>query len=239
MSGPPGGREERLVEAPPPHDQQVSSRKALTVRHVVKHGRGRNKALRLAPPRHRIIVAVDIENSTARTNPAKADLRHLMYTTLEKSLVVSGIYQDHRDSFVDRGDGILVLIHPVDEVPTTVLLSSVFPTLGELLSACADAHLRLRAVLHAGEVHYDGRGCFGEALDIAFYLLSAPEVKHRFREIAAPLLLVVSHYIHQSFVRHGYDGINEREFVPDVHVQVAGQQHLGWIQVPTATTNGH
>lgn len=188
--------------------------------------------LRASPPRHRIIFAVDIEGSTTRTNSVKASLRHVMYTLLEECLVTSGVSEDHRDPFVDRGDGILVLIHPVDEVPKTLLLSRVIPTLGTLLCRQADLRLRLRAVLHAGEVHYDSRGSFGEALDVAFRLLDAAEVKERFRTARAPLLLVVSDDIHQAVIRHGYEGIDQHAFVPAVYVNVADKVRLGWISVP-------
>jgi class 3 adenylate cyclase len=196
----------------------------------------------LGPPRHRSILAVDIEGSTARTNTAKAGLRAAMYALLEESMVVSGIGELYRDPLVDRGDGILALIHPVDDVPKTLLLSMVIPTLGELLVEHAarnpDQHLRLRAVVHAGEVHYDGRGCFGEALDVAFRLLDAPEVKEVLRRSVGPLLLVASDQIYRSVIRHGYDGIDERAFVEVAHVEVAGQRHCGWVRVPQEA-NGH
>jgi len=47
-------------------------------------------------------------------------------------------------------------------------------------------------VVHAGEVHYDDNGCFGEALDVAFRLLDAPRFKKALREAASPLILIVS-----------------------------------------------
>jgi class 3 adenylate cyclase len=190
--------------------------------------------LQATPPHHRVILAVDIEGSTMRTNTAKAGLRHVMYALLEECLIISGVQEDHRDSFIDRGDGILVLIHPVDEVPKTLLLSMVAPTLETLLCQHADEfpeqELRLRVVVHAGEVHYDGRGCFGESLDVAFRLLDAAEVKERFRRTRAPLILVVSDDIHQMVIRHGYEGIDQQAFVPAAYVNVAGQVRLGWIK---------
>jgi hypothetical protein len=188
-------------------------------------------------PRHRIIFAVDIEDSTMRTNVAKASLRHVMYALLVQCLIKSGIREDHRDPLVDRGDGILVLIHPVDEIPKTLVLSKVIPTLESLLWKYAADHpqqqLRLRAVVHAGEVHYDGRGCFGESLDVAFRLLDAAEIKERFRTTRAPLLLVASDDIHQTVIKHGYEGIDQQAFIRAVYVTVAGQIRLGWVHVPT------
>lgn len=193
---------------------------------------------RLSPgvPHHRAIFAVDIEASTTRNNMAKAGLRDAMYEMVERSLVDSGITAEYRDPLVDRGDGILTLVRPVDEVPKTLLLSAVVPTLAELLAgyneARPDQRLRLRAVVHAGEVHQDNRGNFGEALDIAFRLLDAPAVKQAFRMSTGPLLLVVSDDIYKSIVRQGYDGIDERAFTPVADVLVHEQRHCGWVCLP-------
>jgi hypothetical protein len=159
-----------------------------------------------------------------------------MYQLVETSLQANGITDSYRDPFVDRGDGILTLVRPVDEVPKTVLLSTVVPMLSELLVDHERQHpgrrLRLRAVLHAGEVHQDEQGPFGESLDIAFRLLDAPEVKQAFRLSTGPLLLVVSELIYRSIVRHGYDGIDERMFAPVTDVVVGGAHHPGWVCLP-------
>jgi hypothetical protein len=187
-------------------------------------------------PCHMSIMAVDIESSTARSNSAQAQLRGVMYELFEEALQVSGIAKRHRDALIDRGDGILALIRPVDQVPKALLLNSVIPTLSKLLTAHGsrypDNQFRLRAVVHAGEVHYDRRGCFGEALDITFRLLDAAEVKRKLRQTTASLVLVVSDDIYHSVIRQGYPGIDETSFEPLVHVRIADQQHLGWINVP-------
>jgi hypothetical protein len=187
-------------------------------------------------PRYRSILAVDIENSAARTNSTKAKLRHVLYELFEKSLQVTGIAKCHRDALIDRGDGILPLIHPVDQASKVLLLNPFISTLSRLLTD-HDTHypnhqFRLRVVVHAGEVHYDDRGCFGEALDITFRLLDATEVKRRLRQAAAPLVLVVSNDIYRSVIRHRYPGIEENAFEPLAPVRLAGQQHRGWIYVP-------
>jgi hypothetical protein len=197
---------------------------------AMPYPRGDGVTARRPAPRHRIILAVDIGKSTTYTNPAKAHLRQAMYTSLEQSLRTGGISEDHRDAFIDLGDGALILIRPVDEVPKTLVLGTVIPALAGLLAAHSpDRRLRLRVVLHAGEVHYDGRGYFGEALDIAFRLLDAPGAKHYFHTVSAPVILVVSDHIHDSIVRHGYEDIDEDAFRPRVHVRVAGRHHTGWV----------
>lgn len=196
--------------------------------------------LEVAPPRYRNIFAVDVEGSTVRTNPAKASMRRDMYTMVEDALRAAGIPEHHRDDFVDRGDGVLALIHPLDEIPKTLLLNGVLPDLQARLVAHAAEHaaqpLRLRAVLHAGEVHHDGRGCFGEAIDVACRLLEAPEVKYLFRQTGNPLLLVVSDVFYTSIVRHGYAGIDERDYLAISPVKVGEQDYRGWVHVPGGGT---
>ena len=186
-------------------------------------------------PRQRTIVAVDIEGSTNRNNTARARLRHDMYVLLEGALLASGITEDLREPFLDRGDGAMVFVHPADTVPKTLLLNTFVPTLSELLaehSAGSPHGFRLRVALHSGEVHFDDRGTFGEDIDVTVRLLDSPEVKARLRQTSALLVLVVSGHIHRSVIRHGYDGIDERTFEPLVQLRVGGHVHQGWVQVP-------
>ncbi|WP_205215182.1 adenylate/guanylate cyclase domain-containing protein [Amycolatopsis albispora] len=186
------------------------------------------------PPVTRVIFAVDIEGSTKQNNMMKAGLRAAMYKMVEQSLRQAGIGENHHEPWVDRGDSVLVLVRPVDEVPRTVFLSEVVPSLEEMLQAHAAAEsghrLRMRAVLHAGEVHIDRYGCFGEALDIAFRLLDAPMLKDLFRSTETPLLLAVSDAIYQGVVRQGYDGIDPASFTQALQVEVANQLHRGWVR---------
>jgi class 3 adenylate cyclase len=136
-------------------------------------------------PRYRAILALDIERSTSRPNPVKGELRNKIYELFEAALRLTGISTSHRDQFIDRGDGILALIHPVDQAPKALLLNRAVPVLSRLLAdynaslprfSHPERQLRIRVVVHAGEVHYDANGCFGEALDVAFRLLDAVRV---------------------------------------------------------------
>lgn len=181
---------------------------------------------------YRTIVAVDIEGSTARTDAAKARLRAVMYDLLETALHACGIAEKHRDPMVDRGDGAFILVRAVDHAPKTLLLTGFIPILNDLLAAhnanCRD-QIRLRAAVHAGEVNYDRRGCFGEAIDLTFRLLDAPAAKTALRDAAEPLILVVSDPLYQSVVRHGYHGLDERRFARLVQVEIGDQAHHGWV----------
>ena len=196
-------------------------------------------------PHYRAIVALDIESSTTRPNPVKGELRNKAYELFEVALCTAGIGRRYRDRFIDRGDGILALIHPVDQAPKALLLNRAVPLLGRLLAeynASLPRHsqpqrqLRLRVVVHAGDVHYDANGCYGEALDVAFRLLDAARVKKALRESADPLVLVISEDIHRSVVRHGYDGIDRQSFQRLVRVCVAGRRYPGWVRCPEHVT---
>jgi class 3 adenylate cyclase len=198
----------------------------------------------VGPPHHRTIVALDIEMSTNRTDSVKAELRSKIYELFDAALRSAGIHRRYRDRFIDRGDGILALIRPVDKAPKTILLNCAIPALNHLLAdhnaslpraSRAQRLLRVRVVLHAGEVHYDANGCFGEALDVAFRLLDATQVKRALQVAADPLILVVSGDIYRSVVRHGYDGIDQHAYHPLVRVQIAGKRYPGWIHIAEQT----
>ena len=188
---------------------------------------------------HRTIIVLDIEQSSRRTDPVKAELRNKVYELFEMALRSVGIYPRHRDRFVDRGDGVLALVHPVRQAPKEVVLNRAIPALRRLLTdynvslprASLAHQLRVRIVVHAGEVRYDSHGCFGEALDIAFRLLDDARVKQVLRATSDPLALVISGDIYRSVVRHGYDGVDQPPFQSLGHIQVAGNRHRGWIQV--------
>lgn len=194
-------------------------------------------------PLHRSIIAIDIERSTSpvRTNPIRAELRHEAYRLLGAAMRAAGITEEHCDPLTDRGDGVLALVPPDDDLPKTLLLNPLVPALVTLLAdrnaslADAERHrreLRLRAVIHAGEVHYDGKGYFGEALDVAFRLLDAARLKDCLRRAVTPLALVISEDIYWSIVRHEYEGIPHSAFEPMVRVRVAGRRRQGWVHVP-------
>lgn len=186
-------------------------------------------------PRHRSIIAIDVEGSTRLTDPSKGYLRKSMYDLFENSLSAGGLTAPYRDSFLDRGDGVLALIHPVDQAPKTVLLDTVVPTLGTLLAEHNRRHserqFRLRAVVHAGEVTFDDNGCFGEALDVAFRLLNADRVKRILGGSDAPMVLVVSDDVHRCVVRHDYDGIDSKAFRRLMLPRTSHPVRSAWVRV--------
>lgn len=189
-----------------------------------------------AGPVYRSIVAVDLEGSTTRTNPVKGELRRVMYDLLERALDGVPVTANQLEPPTDRGDGVLLLIRPDDDVPKTVLLDRLVPLLAALLTEHNAAvmrpalRLRLRAVVHAGEVHRDSRGFYGEAIDVAIRLLDSASLKRELRQALSPLVLVVSDEIHSGIVAHGY--LDSDGYRPLVRIRVANKRHRGWVHVP-------
>ncbi len=193
----------------------------------------RNQPLR--PSRRRVIVALDIECSTSRPDPVKAELRTILYELFDAALRSAGVGARRRDRFTDRGDGLLALIDPADQA---LVFNLVIPNFGQLLASYntslphpggRDRQLRVRVVLHTGNVCDDHNGYFGEALDIAFRLLDAPRVKAALREAQGSLLLVVSGDAYDSVAPHGPDGIDHTASHRLITAEVAGHEYQGWI----------
>jgi len=191
---------------------------------------------RSAGPMHRSIVAIDLEGSTSRTNLVKGELRRSMYDVLGRALEAVPITDNHLEQPTDRGDGVLLLIRPYDDVPKTVLLDRLIPALTALVSEYNTRvtqpalRMRLRAVVHAGEVHGDDKGFYGEAIDIAIRLLDASPVKRALKEAQGPLVLVISEEIYRGIVAQGY--VDDCDYRQACRVRVAGKQHRGWVHVP-------
>jgi hypothetical protein len=195
---------------------------------------------RPAGPVHRSIIALDIEGSTTRTNPVKGEIRRALYDVLGHALEAVAISGNRVEPLTDRGDGVLVLVKPHDDVPKTVLLDRLVPLLAAQIAEhnarapLPALRIRLRMVVHAGEVHADGRGWYGEAIDVAIRLLDSPPVKKTLKQAAAPLVLVVSNEIYTGLVCQDY--VNPDTYRRLVRVRVGNRWHFGWVHVPQPAT---
>ncbi len=194
---------------------------------------------RPAGPVHRSIIALDLEDSTKRTDRVKGELRRVMYDLLGRSLEAVAITGNRLEQLTDRGDGVLVLVRPHDEVPKTVLLDRFIPLLTALIAehnAQAEQpplRMRLRAVVHAGEIHMDKRGCYGAAIDVAVRLLDSPRVKKTLKQATTPLVLVVSQEIYAQVVCQGYvGGSTGLPLWAPLWARVGKRRHRGWVHVP-------
>ncbi|WP_147449562.1 hypothetical protein [Actinomadura pelletieri] len=199
------------------------------------------RTLPLCGPLHRSILALDLESSSTRTDLIKVELRNQLYLLLHRAMRTAGLDERFCEPIEDRGDGVLVLVQPTDEVPRSRLLDPFIPELARLLAgynaALPDAdrpahRLRMRAVVHAGDVLRDDHGLFGAEIDAAIRLLDADAVRSALRQASAPLALVVSQQIYEAIVIHGYSGLCPQTYHRAVEINVCGLTRYGWIHIP-------
>jgi hypothetical protein len=192
---------------------------------------------------YRTIFCVDLEKSTERMDLVKGRLRIVMYDLIEKALAEAGITEKHREQLTDGGDSVRVLIRPHDEVPKALLLSKLIPALTTFLveynASVAEPELkmRMRAVIHSGDLEIDDRGFYGETLDVAYRFLENAKLKKILREETdLPLVLVISREIYSSIVRHS--GVDRKAYEGRIRVRVCGQYYQGWVHIPTPLLSG-
>jgi hypothetical protein len=186
-------------------------------------------------PLHRTILAVDIEGfgRPERSNPVRVRLRGQLHDIVNDALQRAGVEADAY-TLSDLGDGILALVSPA--ISKVILID---PLLAELDAGLRDhnrassaaARLRLRIVLHAGEISKDPRGWSGQSLNFAFRLLDAEQLRAALRQSTAHLALIVSEPIYREVVEHEWRGIRKRHYHRTV-VQVKETQAPAWIYSP-------
>jgi hypothetical protein len=147
-----------------------------------------------------------------------------------------GQYVDWDDCYhEDRGDGVLILMPP--QVPKAALAAGVPAELAAAVHAHNQAHDRnariwLRLALHAGEVLHDVYGVTGTAVNLAFRLLEAGQLKQALAGSPGVLAVIASAWFYDEVIRH-----NE-QCAPAtwrrVLVTVKETREDGWISLPDA-----
>jgi hypothetical protein len=189
----------------------------------------------LGEPVHRTMLALDIEGSTRRERRDwdRLGMRAALYGLLGQALDRAGI--DHRSYIcTDQGDGILVLLNP--EVPKTRVLPWLILRLAAGLNrynqtAPANARLRLRAVVHAGEVASDDHGHASKDLNLTFRLLDSDLLRGYLADAGTSLVLLISDSIYSDIVEQGYRDMDAKAFQP-VHVVAKGTHARAFVYLP-------
>jgi signal transduction histidine kinase len=189
-----------------------------------------------AEPEHRAILALDIEGfgRLERTNLDRARMRTGLHRIIGNALSAAGIDPDHIEQ-TEYGDGVLVLLGP--QVSKARLLYPLLPRLVSGLArynrtAANAARLRVRAVVHAGELLRDAHGITGEDLVLAFRLLGADVVRAHLTQTVADLVLIVSDAMYQGIVKHGYGRIDPAVF-QSVWVTAKETSTRAWLHIPS------
>jgi hypothetical protein len=188
-------------------------------------------------PVHRTILAVDIEGfgRRERDDDIRARLRDVLHVILDQALTEAGITPEQRTSY-DTGDGALVLIDALHK--GDVLDAVGWPLLRGLRRhnelASEKAHLRLRAVVHAGEVVLDRHGATGDDLNFAFRLLNSRVLHDRLAMVRTPMTLIVSEFIYHRVVEQGHSSSFDAASFERVTVVAKETRARAWCYPPPA-----
>ena len=186
------------------------------------------------PALHKAILGVDMEGfaDQRRTNPDQIVMRDGLYRCLSTAFARSGI--TWTDCYhEDRGDGVLILIPP--EVPKNLLVAHFPQELSAALRSHNEAHaaesrIRVRLVVHAGEVHRDEHGVAGTAINVAFRLLEARALKQALLETPGLLAVIASQWFFEEVIRH--TPASQPATYRQVRVLVKETDQLAWIGLP-------
>lgn len=183
---------------------------------------------------HRTIMVVDIEQfgDRRRTNPHRVAVRAGLYAALQKAFDHAQVPWSALDC-QDCGDGIFILAPAhvpkalfVDVVPQFVAIA----LREHNATRTAEERIRLRMALHAGEVTYDEHGVTATAVNVAFRLLEAPQLKTMLADSPGVLALITSGWFYDEVVRHS-QSIDPATFRP-IWVAVKETSMTGWISRP-------
>jgi hypothetical protein len=186
------------------------------------------------PAVHRTIFVADVEGygDRRRTTPHRLALREGLYGALARAFDDAGVpWADCRTE--DCGDGVFVLAPP--EIPKGPFVEFLPNALAVALhrhnrTHHAEARIRLRMALHAGEVAYDDHGVTAPAINHSFRLLEAPPLKEALRTSRGVLALITSAWFYDEVVRHS-EGLDPTTFRP-VRVEVKETRTTGWLSLP-------
>ena len=171
-------------------------------------------------------------------HPARRDLeqhkvRAALYGGLSRSFDGEGIplRSCHHE---DRGDGVLVVVPPTAD--TTVLLTSLVDRFRAAVRehnevSSEAAQMRLRVAVHIGFVRPDAEGVVGSAVNLAFRLLNAEQLRQVLQWSGADLALIASDRVYDDVIRHGLGLVNPSEY-QRVIAQVKETTTPAWIRVP-------
>jgi hypothetical protein len=134
----------------------------------------------------------------------------------------------------------LILIPP--DIPKTLLADQLPPRLTASLrrynaTHSAEAAVRLRVALHAGEVMVDPHGTASQAVNVAFRIVDAPEAKEAFRESRSALAVIASDAFYRDVIMH--DPASQPHLYRQIPVQVKETASIAWLwlsDAPIATT---
>ncbi|MFV2110106.1 NACHT domain-containing protein [Micromonospora sp. LOL_015] len=149
-------------------------------------------------PTRRLVVAVDIERFTARTEPYQLTLMGALHSMLRRAFVRSGVPLESC-AVHDRGDGALILVPDTVDVPRLVrgLPSELCAVLRQHNARrSAEGRMRLRMAVSEGHVVTSDVGYVGQAVVVAARLLDSHAARHALRASDGLLVAVLTDDVH-------------------------------------------
>lgn len=182
----------------------------------------------------RTILVIDVEGfgDLRRTNPNRIAVRECMYQALRMSFTAAGVPWSDCD-LQDQGDGVFVLAPPT--LPKAAFVESMPVVMAATLHQHNATHpveerVRVRMVLHAGEVTYDVHGLTSHAVNHAFRLLEAAPLKAALADSSGVLAVIVSEWFFDEVVRHST--VIDPATFRSVRIRVKETTTVGWIALP-------
>jgi Ca-activated chloride channel family protein len=183
---------------------------------------------------HRSILAVDIEgfSRAERDDDIRSWLRRHLNESLERALASVGLSPD-RVIQQDTGDGTICLI---DTDQTSLVVDAVEALTRGLRrynrKASDLASLRLRVVVHDGDVVLDDSGMSGDAVNLACRLLDSELLRGRLRADPGDLVLMVSDPLYREVIAQCHCDSYERSHFERVQVEHKGSRVQAWALRP-------
>ncbi|WP_165963937.1 hypothetical protein [Actinomadura sp. KC216] len=181
------------------------------------------------------LFVCDIESFStgARSDVVRHRLRQALYDGLHAAFDGAGIpfASCYRE---DRGDGVLI-VPPPDTDPAALLAPVVERLRAEVRRhndvSNGAARMRLRVAVHTGQVTSDRHGLVGTAVNHAFRILSAGQLREGMRRTGADLAAVASDRVHEDLIRHGLGLVDPGEYERIV-ARVKETEAPAWMRIP-------
>ncbi|MFG2288111.1 hypothetical protein ACGFOU_18860 [Streptomyces sp. NPDC048595] len=190
----------------------------------------------MTEPVHKSIVLFDVEGFGRRLGAEQSMIRRMLYSVVHDTMRAAQLEPtEYRTE--DRGDAVLVIVSgnaPKPQLMRALLNETPTQLHHSNRLASAGTQVRLRVVLHAGEVGQDEQGTVGRDVVEAFRLLDTEELRAALRRTSEPSVLSVSEVIHRTVVQYGHPGIRPEHFHPFAATGKEGRL-AGWFHDPART----
>jgi WD40 repeat protein len=180
------------------------------------------------------IVGLDIEHFGRRKGSELAGVRETLFNLLDGALDASGISRAQTQE-IDSGDGGFVLIDGA--ISVGVLLGGLVEALARGLiehnrrTPDPAQRLRLRLVVHAGEVARDARGYASANLTLTARLLDSEVLKAALARAAGDLVVMISDQVYRQ-VADSHGGQETLRAFRPVQVRAKETSTTAWLRVP-------